>query len=96
MAKDKANGHKPTLLIRGFDRSAPGSYREQIKLLRLIDASQEAKESGDTRAMVKVGLELYALIESRAYREDGGDPAELLDLMSAEEVDALAQQIAGV
>lgn len=87
---------RPELRVRGFDRSAPGSYREQVQLLRLLDASSDAEDSGDQRAMVKVGLALFAFIEARAYREDGGDPAELLDLLSAEEMDALARQLAGL
>lgn len=95
------------LHIKPIDMSQPGSYRLRrkfrdlpIKLYQIQQDAERALRDGDEAAITRLSAENMAitvemedLVVKRAYREDGGDVEEALDLLSADGFDELFREM---
>ena len=74
--------------VRPIDVTAPGSFRERLRILRVL---QEIRS--DDTDFIAGQLLLDELVISRLETVDGSDLDEALDKLTAEEADALVKQL---
>jgi hypothetical protein len=80
------------LIVSPIDLAAPGSYRERKRFLRLLKRLR-ANEP-DAEGVLGALEEVDALISSRLRTDDGTSVEDALDLLSAQQFDALLSAIA--
>lgn len=77
-----------TLRVRPFDVEAEGSYRERVKILRILNRIR--KDEVDN---IEGQLLLDELLATRLETVDGSDLEEALDKLSAAEANELVSHL---
>ena len=81
-----------TLIVKPIDLSAPGSYRERKRYLRLLKRLRS--DEPDAKGVLEALEEVDELITSRLRTDDGTPVEDALDQLSAQQFDALLAAVA--
>lgn len=82
-----------TLIVKPIDLSAPGSYGERKRYLRLLKQLRST-EKRTTDTTISTMEEMDRLITGRLRTDDGTPVEDALDQLSAQQFDALLSAIA--
>jgi hypothetical protein len=77
------------LIVKPFDPTAPGSFRQRERLIAAYRQVLRSKASDDTEVVFAAQVALEQVIIERIRTEDGSDAQAALDRLSAEEFDTL-------